>query len=73
MKRKKSNVPLKAKICTVISGAIVIGVCVFSIYAQMPSCAIKSIDNPLWGGLSVLVLFLALGILYWGYMTDETK
>lgn len=34
--RKKENVPFKAKVCTVISGALVLGLGVFSVYADVP-------------------------------------
>lgn len=73
MRKKKENVPIKAKICTVIAGMIVVAVCAFSLYAEMPSCKIKSIDNPLWGIFMIGVLLLALAILYWGYNSDNKK
>lgn len=71
MKRKKEKVSLKAKICTIISGTIVLGIGIFSVYAEMPSCAIESIDNPLWGLLMILIAFFALVVLYWGYKPDK--
>lgn len=73
MKHKKEEVSLKAKICTVISGTIVLGIGIFSVYAGMPSCAIESIDHPLWGLLMILIAFSALAILFWGYKSDNSN
>ena len=70
-KHKKKSVSLRAKICTVISGTIMVAILTFSLYAEMyadsPSFPIKSIDNWLWGLLMVFAGLCAVGILYWGY------
>lgn len=71
MKRQKGNIPLKAKICTAIAWTMLIGVVSFSVYAQMPVCQIASIDNPLWGILSLIILAIAVGVFYWGYKPDK--
>lgn len=70
-KHKKEEVSTKAKVCTVISGALVLLVVAFSVYAEMPTCATESIHNPLWGVLCLIITFFAGYILLWGYRSSK--
>lgn len=70
-KHKKEEVSTKAKVCTVISGALVLLVVAFSVYAEKPTCAIESIHNPLWGILCLIITFFAGYILLWGYRSSK--
>ena len=65
--KRQDSVPFRAKVCTVIGGAIVILATVFSVYAGSPKCVIPNIDSPLWGLLVLIVYLLAGGIILWGW------
>lgn len=68
---KKGDVSTKAKVCTVISGALLFLVLALSVYGEMPNCAIESIDHPLWGVLCLIILFLAGYLLIWGWRSSK--
>lgn len=71
MKHQKESIPLKAKVCTVLAWIILIGVVCFSVYAQMPVCTIASIDNPLLGVFSLIILAIAVAVFCWGYKPNK--
>ena len=66
-KHQKEEVSTKIKVCTVISGVLLFLVLAFSFYAEMPTCAIESIESPWWGVLCLIILFFAGYILIWSY------
>ena len=66
-RKKKERIPLRTYVCTIVSAAIVLAVFAFSVYAQMPGCAIQNIDDPMWGLLVIAVLLCAAGLLMWGW------
>lgn len=68
---KSEDVSTRAKICTVISGTIVVLVVAFSVYAEMPTCAIENIEHPLWGVLCLIIVLFAGFILIWGYRSSK--
>ena len=65
--KRKEDVPLKAKVCTVISGIVVLLALGFIVYIEMPACKIQNVDNPIWAIPFLATMFLALAILFWGY------
>lgn len=67
------RVPFRAKVCTVIGGAIVILTTAFSVYAGSPKCEIPGIDSPLWGLFVLIVFLLAGGIILWGWKDYSHK
>jgi len=66
-KHSRDIVPLKAKVCTVVSGVVVVASVAFSVYAGFPDSSIPDKDNPLWGILVILVLLASATLLAWGW------
>ena len=66
-KHSQDTVQRKAKVCTVVSGIIVVASVAFSVYAGFPNSAIPDKDNPLWGLLVILVLLAMAALLAWGW------
>ena len=71
----KDNISIRAKVCTILSGLLVISVLAFAVYARSRGCKIPNIKNPAWGVLVMVVCLIAIWILIWGWKTmgDSSK
>lgn len=64
---RKSTIPTRAKLCTLLSGILIIATLSFAVYASFPNSAIPDKDNPLWGTLVGVIMVLTYLLLLWGW------
>ena len=71
----KDNISIRAKVCTILSGLLVISVLAFAVYARSRGCKIPNIKNPACWLLVMVVCVIAIWILIWGWKTmgDSSK